>query len=66
VRVVPGQMRRRDVEVGRHVPVSPGAVPRFLERFEQVYGSLGKTESIIAAAGAHRHARRTFMQQLPA
>ena len=51
--VVPGEIRRRDVEVGRHVPVSPGAVPRFLERFEQVYGKLGKTESIIAAAGAH-------------
>ena len=53
LRVVPGEIRRRDVEVGRHVPVSPGAVPRFLERFEQVYGKLGKTDSIIAAAGAH-------------
>jgi len=52
-RVVPGQLRARDVQVGRLVPISPGALPRFLQRFEQVYGSLGKTESIIGAAAAH-------------
>ena len=34
VRVVPGELRERDVKVGRHIPVSPGAVPRFMERFE--------------------------------
>jgi Fic family protein len=51
--VVPGELRRRDVKVGRHIPVSPGALPRFLDRFEQVYGGLGKTESILAAAAAH-------------
>src|SRR6266568_4904983 len=38
VRVVPGEFRERDVMVGRHVAVSPGAVPRFLKRFEEVYG----------------------------
>jgi len=53
VRVIPGELRKRDVQVGRHVAVSPGAVPRFLQRFEQVYGSLGKTESIISTAAAH-------------
>jgi Fic family protein len=53
IRVVPGALRERDVKVGRHVPVSPGAVPRFLARFEQVYTSLGKTESILAGAAAH-------------
>jgi Fic family protein len=52
-RVVPGELRKRDVQVGRLVAISPGAVPRFLERFEQVYGNLGKTESIIATAAAH-------------
>jgi hypothetical protein len=30
VAVLPGALRRRDVRVGRHIPVSPGAVPRFL------------------------------------
>jgi Fic family protein len=53
VRVVPGELRQRDVHVGQQVAISPGALPRFLERFERVYGSLGKTETIIAGAAAH-------------
>jgi Fic family protein len=53
IRVVPGELRRRDVKVGRHVPISPGAVPRFLERFSEAYGRLGKTDSILSAAAAH-------------
>lgn len=53
VRVAPGELRRRDVEVGLHVAISPGAVPRFLTRFEEVYGRLGKTETILATAAAH-------------
>jgi Fic family protein len=51
--VVPGKLRQHDVRVGRHVPVSPGALPRFLERFEQVYSKLGRSETILAAAAAH-------------
>src|SRR5246500_5690423 len=53
VRVVPGELRKRDVKVGGHVAISPGAVPRFLKRFEDVYCRLGKTDSILAAAPAH-------------
>jgi len=37
----------------RHIPISPGALPRFLKRFEESYAKLGKTESIIATAAAH-------------
>ncbi len=48
-----GELRRRDVLVGSHIPVSPGALPRFLQRFEEVYSRLGKTESIISSAAAH-------------
>ena len=51
--VIPGALRKRDVKVGRHVPVSPGALPRFLERFEAAYTGLGRTDSILAAAAAH-------------
>ncbi|MDW3204981.1 MAG: Fic family protein [Alphaproteobacteria bacterium] len=51
--LVPGAYRERDVQVGRHVPVSPGAIPRFLERFQAGYTGLGPTESILAAAAAH-------------
>jgi Fic family protein len=51
--VVPAELRRRDVQVGRHIPVSPGAVERFLDRFEGAYDRLGKTDAILAAAAAH-------------
>ncbi|MDH4106765.1 MAG: Fic family protein [Gammaproteobacteria bacterium] len=51
--VVPGGLRERDVEVGRHVAPSPGAIPRFLKRFEEVYSGLGKSEAILATAAAH-------------
>jgi len=53
LRVVPGELRHRDVAIGRHIPISPGALPRFLKRFEESYAKLGKTESIIATAAAH-------------
>lgn len=52
-RVVPGELRARDVQVSQHVPISPSAVPRFLDRFEQVYSNLGKSETILAVAAAH-------------
>jgi Fic family protein len=52
-RVIPGGLRQHNVRVGRHIPISSPAVPRFLERFEQVYSQLGKAETIIAAAAAH-------------
>ena len=51
--VMPGELRHRDVKVGRHIPISPGAVPRFLARFENVYGALGRSETILTAAAAH-------------
>ncbi len=53
VRVVPGKLRNRDVQVGQHLAVSPGAVPRFLEKFEQTYTQLGRAEMIIGTAAAH-------------
>jgi Fic family protein len=53
IKVVPGELRHRDVRVGTHMPVSPGAVPRFLGRFEEVYGHLNRTDSILGAAAAH-------------
>jgi Fic family protein len=52
-RVEPGQLRKRDVTVGNLVPISPGAIPRFLDRFETAYGNLGKMETILSAAAAH-------------
>lgn len=53
IRVTPGALRHRDVRVGRHVAISPGAVPRFLDRYAAVYGGLGPSGSVTAAAAAH-------------
>jgi Fic family protein len=53
LRVVPGRLRDRDVKVGEHVPISPGAVPRFLAHCEETYGRLGKTDAILSAPAAH-------------
>jgi Fic family protein len=53
LKVVPGELRTRDVKVGDHASISPGAVLRFLQRFEQAFGRLGKTDAILSSAAAH-------------
>ncbi len=53
LKVVPGEWRTSDVKVGRHIPISPGAVPRFLEYFERAYSNLGRANSILSVAAAH-------------
>lgn len=51
--VLPGKLRNAHVEVGRLIPVSPGAVLRHLERWEKVYGDLGSFETVLNTAAAH-------------
>jgi len=51
--VIPGETRAFDVRVGRHVPVSPGAVQRFMTRWEEAYAKLGKFETVVQVAAAH-------------
>ena len=53
IRLVRGELRKRDIRVGGHLAISPGAVPRFLKRFEEIYGSIGRTELVISTAAAH-------------
>lgn len=53
IKIIPGELRNRDVKVGAHIAISPGSVPRFLTRFSAVYNSLGKSETILALAAAH-------------
>lgn len=53
IRITPGVLRHRDIKVGRHIAISPGAVPRFLTRYEEAYGRLGKAGLVLAAAAAH-------------
>jgi hypothetical protein len=35
VEVIPGEMREHDAKVGHHIAISPGAIPRFMKRFEE-------------------------------
>jgi Fic family protein len=51
--VIPGHYREHMVKVGRLVPISPGAVPRFMRRYEEAYSNLGRAETIISCAAAH-------------
>ena len=53
IRVVPGELRDRDVKVGQHVAISPGSVPRFLASYENVFSRLKKTDAILSSAAAH-------------
>ena len=53
IRIEPGKLRDKDVKVGRLVAISPGAVPRFLHRFEEAYRNLGNAEIVLSAAAAH-------------
>ena len=55
VAVIPGEFRTGDVMVGRHVPISAMAIPRFLQRFEQAYNPdrLSKVRQVIAVAASH-------------
>lgn len=53
MKVVPGQLRQNDVQIGHHIPPSPGALGRFLDKYESAYSHLGKAEAIIATAAAH-------------
>jgi len=53
VRIVPGEFRENDTRVGRHYPVSPGAIERFMKRWEAAYSKLNKFETILHTAAAH-------------
>ena len=52
--VVPGELRQRGVAVGRHEAPTAESLPRFIARWQQVYGGVRRGEaSIVALAAAH-------------
>ena len=51
--VVPGELRRRDAKVGTRIAISPGALPRFMQRFESRFSGLKDFEAILGVAPAH-------------
>jgi Fic family protein len=55
--LVPGEIRREDVEVGRHVPPTHASLIRFLARMDEVYGAWrGWDQQLILIACAHQRA----------
>lgn len=53
IKVIPGKIRDNDVKVGNHIAISPGTITRFLQRYEETYSTLGKSETILSLAAAH-------------
>lgn len=53
--IVPGAWRRRDVEVGRHIPPPHEDLPRFMARFDKAYSSppLSKMRQIQTVGAVH-------------
>jgi Fic family protein len=55
LRVIPGELRKRGVAVGRHIPPPAEDLPIFIDRFKQAYAAdrLTKPRQAIAVAAAH-------------
>jgi Fic family protein len=55
VEIVPGEWRKRDVQVGRHVPPEYNQLARFMARFDTAYGSppLSRTRQIQTVGAVH-------------
>lgn len=57
IRMVPGELRKRLVTIGEHIPPPANALDLFLERFEQVYNPeklFGQSKLTAVAASHHR------------
>lgn len=53
--LVPGELRKRSVAVGRHEAPAPAALGLFVKRWSEAYGRMRKGEASIVAAAASHH-----------
>lgn len=53
--IAPGQIRIRDVQVGRHVPPTFASLPAFLQRLDQVYGAAWGWERVLIHTACVHH-----------
>jgi Fic family protein len=53
--IVPGQLKRETVEVGRHVPPLPESLPRFLARLDAAYGRLTGWDNLLVGVACLHH-----------
>lgn len=56
--IIPGEWRQEGVQVGRHIPPDPEAVPQFMEEWHKgyMYSRAGETAVIALMAAHHRFA----------
>jgi Fic family protein len=53
--IAPGQLRQRQVSVGRHVAPQAASVPAFLDRWAAVYGAVRRGDAaLVGLAAAHQ------------
>ena len=53
--IEPGKIRRTNVAVGRHLPPKASSIPRFFERFDEVFGADRSWDSMLIAAACAHH-----------
>src|SRR5205814_9571220 len=55
IKMAPGELRARHVQVGMHVPPDPDELPTFLKRFCEAYSAnhLSKIDRIVSVAASH-------------
>lgn len=53
IKIISGELRECDVKVGNHIAIYSKNIIYFLNRYEKVYSSLGKSEVLLALAAAH-------------
>jgi Fic family protein len=55
VGIVPGELRQREVSVGRHVGPAASSIASFIERWAAVYGGVRRGEAALVAMAAAHH-----------
>jgi Fic family protein len=55
IKIVPGELRKDHITIGRHIPPAPEDLPAFLQRFAEGYASphLSRLRKIIGVAASH-------------
>lgn len=53
--LMPGELRTREVQVGRHLAPAWQSVPRFLARMDQRYGDVGGVDKVLFTIASAHH-----------
>jgi len=53
--IIPGELRTREVQVGRHIPPTAASLPAFLKRIDEVYSPARSWERLLIATACAHH-----------